>query len=79
VGGVIEAIVEQDKACPAKQRHTAKQVFDRLREEHQFPGGYTIVLDIDKHTDANVILKRQRSEDDLTQKLLAAWVAEQKG
>jgi len=43
--GVIDAIVEQDKARPAKQRHTAKRVFDRLREEHQFTGGYTIVKD----------------------------------
>ena len=41
--GVIDAILEEDKARPAKQRHTAKRVFDRLREEHQFTGGYTIV------------------------------------
>ena len=43
--GVIDAIVEEDKARPAKQRHTAKRVLDRLREEHQFTGGYTIVKD----------------------------------
>jgi hypothetical protein len=43
--GVIDAIVEEDKTRPAKQRHTAKRVFDRLREEHQFTGGYTIVKD----------------------------------
>jgi transposase len=43
--GVIDAIVEEDKARPAKQRHTAKRVFDRLREERQFTGGYTIVKD----------------------------------
>jgi len=43
--GVIDAILEEDKARPAKQRHTAKRVFDRLREEHQFTGGYTIVKD----------------------------------
>jgi transposase len=43
--GVIDAIIEEDKARPAKQRHTAKRVFDRLREEHQFTGGYTIVKD----------------------------------
>src|SRR5258708_26961007 len=28
-----------------KQRHTAKRVFDRLRDEHGFTGGYTIVKD----------------------------------
>ena len=43
--GVIDAIVEEDKTRPAKQRHTAKRVFDRLREEHRFTGGYTIVKD----------------------------------
>ena len=43
--GVIDAIVEDDKQRPPKQRHTAKRIFDRLREEHQFTGGYTIVKD----------------------------------
>jgi transposase len=28
-----------------KQRHTAKRVFERLRDEHGFTGGYTIVKD----------------------------------
>ena len=43
--GVIDAILEEDKTRPAKQRHTAKRVFDRLRDEHGFAGGYTIVKD----------------------------------
>jgi transposase len=43
--GVIDAILEDDKQRPAKQRHTAKRVWERLREEHQFMGGYTIVKD----------------------------------
>jgi hypothetical protein len=43
--GVIDAILEEDKTRPAKQRHTAKLIFDRLREEHGFSGGYTIVKD----------------------------------
>ena len=43
--GVIDAILEEDKQRPSKQRHTAKRIFDRLREEHQFTGGYTIVKD----------------------------------
>jgi len=41
--GVIDAILEDDKQRPAKQRHTAKRIFERLREEHGFSGGYTIV------------------------------------
>ena len=28
-----------------KQRHTAKRIFERLRDEHGYPGGYTIVKD----------------------------------
>src|ERR1035437_3656476 len=28
--GVIDAILEEDKQRPAKQRHTAKRIFDRL-------------------------------------------------
>jgi transposase len=43
--GVIDAILEDDKQRPAKQRHTAKRVWERLREEHRFTGGYTIVKD----------------------------------
>jgi putative SOS response-associated peptidase YedK len=43
--GVIDAILEDDKLRPVKQRHTAKRIFERLREEHGFTGGYTIVKD----------------------------------
>jgi transposase len=41
--GVIDAILEDDKQRPAKQRHTAKRIFERLKEERDFTGGYTIV------------------------------------
>ena len=30
---------------PRKQRHTAHRIFERLRDEHGFTGGYTIVKD----------------------------------
>ena len=43
--GVIDAILEDDKRRPRKQRHTAKRIFDRLRAEHGYAGGYTIVKD----------------------------------
>ena len=43
--GVIDAILGDDRQKPAKQRHTAKRIFDRLKKEHQFTGGYTIVKD----------------------------------
>jgi transposase len=43
--GVIDSILKEDKTRPAKQRHTAKRIFERLKEEHGFSGGYTIVKD----------------------------------
>lgn len=43
--GVIDAILADDQKQPKKQRHTAKRVFDRLRAEHGYTGGYTIVKD----------------------------------
>ena len=43
--GVIDAILNDDKQRPVKQRHTAKRIFERLKEEHGFTGGYTIVKD----------------------------------
>src|SRR5271168_940443 len=43
--GVIDAILEDDRQRPVKQRHTAKRIFDRLRQEYAYTGGYTIVKD----------------------------------
>jgi transposase len=43
--GVIDAILAEDKQRPKKQHHTAKRIFERLKEEHGFTGGYTIVKD----------------------------------
>jgi transposase len=43
--GVIDAILKDDKQRPIKERHTAKRIFERLKEEHQFTGGYTIMKD----------------------------------
>ena len=33
---VIDAILESDRTGPVKQRHTAKRIFERLRDEHGF-------------------------------------------
>ncbi len=43
--GTIDQILEDDKAEGKKQRHTAKRIFERLRDEHSYTGGYTIVKD----------------------------------
>jgi transposase len=41
--GLIDRILEEDRGRPRKQRHTARRVFQRLRAEHGFTGGETIV------------------------------------
>jgi len=38
----IARILEEDKGCPRKQRHTAKRIFDRLAAEG-YEGGYAAV------------------------------------
>ena len=43
--GVIDGILEEDLSVPKKQRHTAKRIFERLRDEYGFGGQYTIVKD----------------------------------
>ncbi|PSO09640.1 IS21 family transposase, partial [Sphingobium sp. AEW4] len=41
----IDDWLDGDRGVPRKQHHTAKRVFDRLRQEHGFTGGYTIIKD----------------------------------
>ena len=43
--GVIDHILDEDHQVPKKQRHTAKRIFERLRDEYGFDGGYTTVKD----------------------------------
>jgi transposase len=42
---VIDRILRDDKSQPKKQQHTAKRIFERLRDEYRFTGGITIVKD----------------------------------
>jgi transposase len=51
----IARILDEDKDCPRKQRHTAKRIFDRLAAEG-YEGGYTAVKKVVRD------LKRVRSE-----------------
>ncbi len=51
--GMIDRILEEDKGRPAKQRHTSKRIFQRLRDEHDYGGGLTIAKDY-------VLAQRQR-------------------
>jgi transposase len=36
--GMIAEILEKDKEAPRKQRHTARRIYNRLVEEHQYEG-----------------------------------------
>src|SRR6201986_2871998 len=54
--GLIDRILEEDQGRPGKQRHTAKRMFERLRDEHGYAGGLTIVKDY-------VLVRRQRQRE----------------
>ena len=42
---IIDRILEEDRPVYRKQHHTAKRIFERLRDEHGFTGKETIVKD----------------------------------
>jgi len=42
---IIDKMLADDKSRPKKQHHTSKRIFERLRDEHAFTGGITIVKD----------------------------------
>ena len=42
---VVHQILKDDHKAPRKQRHTAKRIFERLRDEHGYAGGLTSVKD----------------------------------
>jgi transposase len=42
---IIDGILADDRGRPKKQQHTSKRIFERLRDEHGFTGGITIVKD----------------------------------
>ena len=40
---MIDEWLEADKTAPRKQRHTAKRIYDRLRDEADYTGSYSSV------------------------------------
>jgi len=44
--GIIEEILRLDEDVHRKQRHTKKRIFERLRKEHGYLGGYTAVKEV---------------------------------
>ena len=53
---MIDAVLEGDSKVSRKQRHTARRIFERLRDEHGFEGQYTIVKDYVRE-------RRQRTQE----------------
>lgn len=43
--GFIDQILQGDLVSPKKQNHTIQRIYNRLREERGFDGGYTTVRD----------------------------------
>ena len=43
---IIDEILAGDKTVHRKQHHTARRIFDRLKDEYGYPGGYTAVKEI---------------------------------
>jgi len=41
--GIIDEILRQDRQTHRKQRHTKKRIFERLKTEYDYAGGYTAV------------------------------------
>ncbi len=42
---VVHQILQDDRKAPRKQRHTAVRIYRRLRDEHGYKGGLTVVKD----------------------------------
>src|SRR4051812_32635972 len=42
---VVHQILKDDRKAPRKQRHTAVRIYRRLRDEHGYGGGLTVVKD----------------------------------
>jgi hypothetical protein len=47
---VIDTILLADRMAPAKQQHSAKRIFERLRDEHDCGGGYPYLPKMDLKT-----------------------------
>ena len=42
---IVDRILTEDRTVHSKQRHTGSRIFERLRDEHGYTGGITIVRD----------------------------------
>ena len=56
---IIQQIIDADHQAPPKQRHSARRIFERLRDEHGYPGCSSIVREavrLYKHSQAEVFV-----------------------
>lgn len=81
--GIVMAMLETDKEAPVKQRHTAQRICDRLREEHGYRGGYTVVKDVvreirDREKEVFVPLEHKPGEAQADFGHAEIWIAGEK-
>ena len=72
----IDQWLAEDQRRPRKQRHTAKRIFERLRDECGFDGGYTIVKDyvrFRKRTGREMFVPLSHPPDMRRQTLAKLW------
>src|SRR5437667_9727822 len=62
VVGWIDEMLREDLAAPRKQRHTAKRVFERLRDEHDAQVSYSTVAKYVHRRRAEVTAEQARAE-----------------
>ena len=62
VVGWIDEMLHEDLAAPAKQRHTAKRIFERLRDEHDARVSYSTVAKYVHRARAEITAAAARAE-----------------
>ena len=77
---VIHEILIGDRQVHRKQRHTSKRVFERLRDEHGYDGGWTLVKDAvrawrQQHQEVFLPLSRPPGEAQLDFGFADVWLA----
>jgi len=55
VRDLIDSMLREDLAAPAKQRHTARRIFERLVDEHQAQISYSSVVNYVGHRRAQIV------------------------
>src|SRR6516225_4720975 len=53
--GIVQQILDDDRHAPPKQRHTARRIYERLRDEHSYRGCASTVRAY-RHSQAEVFL-----------------------